>query len=92
MKNAEEYADIIIRDEREKISKETPTRYGDDRIERVYEFDDGATVRYDWQSRRASENSKNESYNHRFVLVTLPSPNPLRLKKGIIKKIDYLWT
>jgi len=47
MKSTEEYADIIIRDEREKIVSETPTVYETDKIERVYEFADGAIVKYE---------------------------------------------
>ena len=85
MKNAEEYADIIIRDDREKISSETPTDYTDEKIEKLYEFSDGAVVKYEWQNAP----TKNETYNHRFTLLAPPSPNPNKLKKGIIKSIDY---
>jgi hypothetical protein len=85
MKNAEEYADIIIRDDREKISSETPTVYTDEKIERIYEFADGAVVKYEWQNAPA----KTETYNHRFTLIEPPSPNPHKFKKGIIKAIDY---
>lgn len=84
MQSAEEYADIIIRDEREKILTETPTVYGDEKIERIYEFADGAVVRYEWQNAPAAE-----AFNHRWTLVELPSPNPRRLKKGIIKVVNY---
>ena len=84
---AQKYADIILRDEREKIARETPTVYETDKIERIYEFHDGAVVRYEWQS-FPDKNSK-EKYNHRFTLLTVPSPNPHKLKSGIIKTIDY---
>jgi hypothetical protein len=84
---AEQYAEIILRDEREKIARETPTVYETDKIERLYEFHDGAVVRYEWQS--FPGNNSKEKYNHRFTLVTVPSPNPHKLKSGIIKTIDY---
>lgn len=88
MKNAEEYAEIIMRDEREKIVSETPTVYTDDQIERVYEFEDGAVVKYEWQSFPV-DGSNGEAYNHRFTLNTPPTPNPNNLKAGIIKQINY---
>ncbi len=84
---ADAYAEIILRDEREKIARETPTVYETGRIERVYEFHDGAVVKYEWQS-FPPENPK-EKYNHRFTLLAAPSPNPHKLKSGIIKTIDY---
>jgi hypothetical protein len=89
MRNAEEYADIILRDERKLIVSETPTIYEDDEIERVYEFDDGAVVKYEWQSTPAGRTSPDGRYNHRFTLIETPSPNPGKLKKGLIKVINY---
>jgi hypothetical protein len=89
MKNAEEYADIIIRDEREKIVTETPTVYTDDIIERVYEFADGAVVKYEWQSSPTGRTSKEERYNHKFSLTKLPSPNPNKFETGVVKVINY---
>ncbi|MEO6589000.1 MAG: hypothetical protein ABIP06_06705 [Pyrinomonadaceae bacterium] len=87
MKKAEEYADIILRDEREKIVNETPTVYEPENIERIYEFADGAVVRYEWQD-FPPDDSK-EKYNHRFTLITPPKPNPHKLKIGVIKVINY---
>lgn len=85
MPNADEYAEIILRDEREKIIRETPTVYTDEKIERVYEFADGAVVKYEWQNApNAAEN-----YNHRFSLIEPPQPNSRNLKKGVIKVIDF---
>ncbi|MDQ3797956.1 MAG: hypothetical protein M3384_00760 [Acidobacteriota bacterium] len=84
MKNAEEYADIIIRDEREKIISETPTVYRDDKIERIYEFEDGAVVRYEWQ-----DAPRDEPYNHKFTLVKPPHPNPRGFQPGVVKVINY---
>ena len=89
MKKAEDYADIIMRDEREKIVSEKPTVYENDKIERVYEFADGAVVRYEWQNTPDGRTSANGEFNHRFTLITLPDPNPHKFKKGIIKQIDY---
>ncbi|MGI9054939.1 MAG: hypothetical protein ACR2F2_03965 [Pyrinomonadaceae bacterium] len=84
---AEVYAEIILNDEREKILKETPTVYNSDKIERIYEFHDGAVVSYEWQS--FTENNSAEKFNHRFTLTSAPSPNPHKLKSGVIKTIDY---
>jgi hypothetical protein len=89
MRKAEEYADIILADERDKIVTETPTIYEDDRIERVYEFDDGAVVKYEWQSTLGGRTSPDGKYNHRFTLEKLPELNPGKLKKGVIKVINY---
>lgn len=89
MKNAEEYADIVIRDEREKIVTETPTVYTADKIERIYEFADGAVLKYEWQSASDGRTSGEERYNHMFSLTTLPSPNPHKFKKGVVKVINY---
>ena len=89
MKNSEEYADIIMRDEREKILSEKPTVYENDKIERVYEFADGAIVKYEWQNTPDGRTSASGAFNHRFTLTTLPDPNPHKFKKGIIKQIDY---
>lgn len=89
MNKAEEYANIIIRDERDKIIKETPTVYTEDKIERVYEFADGAILKYEWQSAPDGRTASEERYNHQFSLITLPAPNPNKFKKGIIKVINY---
>lgn len=86
IQNAAEYAEIILNDEREKIATETPTVFTDDKIERVYEFGDGAVVKYEWQSQPAASTEK---YNHRFTLLDPPTANSGNLKKGIIKVIDY---
>lgn len=87
MSKTEEYTDVILNDYRKKIVKETPTIYESDKIERLYEFADGAVVKYEWQSFPA-KNSK-EIYNHRFTLITPPKPNPGKIKTGVIKTIDY---
>lgn len=89
MRNAEEYAAIIMNDEREKIVKETPTVYNDDLIERIYEFADGAVIKYEWQSTPDGRTSPDEKFNHRFSLIKTPHPNPHKLKEGIISQINY---
>ena len=89
MKTAEEYADIIMRDERGKIVSETPTVYETERIERIYEFADGARVKYEWQATPDGRTSPDGVFNHRFTLQKTPSPNPRKFKKGVIKQIDY---
>lgn len=89
MKSIESYADIIMRDERDKIVSETPTVYETDCIVRVYEFEDGAVVKYEWQSTPDGRTSETGKYNHRFTLTTLPAPNPHNFKKGVIKVINY---
>ena len=89
MKSIESYADIIMRDERDKIVSETPTVYETDRIVRVYEFKDGAIVKYEWQATPDGRTSETGDFNHRFTLTTLPDPNPHGFKKGIIKVINY---
>lgn len=89
MKTAKEYADIIIRDEREKIVSETPTVYTDDKIERIYEFEDGAVIRYEWQNLPMGGVSEPGRFNHKFTLITLPSPNPKNFEIGVVKVIDY---
>ncbi len=80
---AEKYAAIIMRDETDDILSETPTVYENARIERVYEFTDGAVVKYEWQDASLRQ------FNHRFTLVKPPSLNPEKLKAGVIKTIDY---
>lgn len=89
MQKSEEYADIIIRDERERIVSEKPTVYTDEKIERVYEFEDGAVIKYEWQNCETGRISATPRYNHKFTLVKLPSPNPNKFKTGVVKVINY---
>ena len=72
-----------MHDERDRIVSETPTIYEDHRIERLYKFDDGAVVKYEWQDLSPKD------FNHRFTLVSVPAPNPAKLEKKVIKTIDY---
>ncbi len=81
--DAEKYVQLIMSDETETVVRETPTVYDADRIERVYEFEDGAVVKYEWQDAALG------GFNHRFTLVTPPKPNPKKLSAGVIHTIDY---
>lgn len=87
IRSEEEYADIIIRDETEKIAAETPTVYTPDKIERVYEFVDGAVIKYEWQSQPPED--AEEQYNHKFTLTKTPSQNPNKFRTGVVKVINY---
>jgi hypothetical protein len=84
----DDYAEIIMLDKRDRIVNERPTVYTDDRIERVYELDDGAIVLYQWQSPVAARAGA-EAFNHRFTLTRPPTDNPAKLKNEIIKIINY---
>ena len=81
--SADKYVAIILRDETEKILRETPLLHEDEKIEREYEFGDGAVVKYEWRD------SSLGGFNHRFSLVRPPKPNPGKLTAGIIRTIDY---
>lgn len=73
-----------MRDERERIVSEVPTVYEADRIERVYELDDGAVVKYEWQSPDGGA-----EFNHRFTLVKPPAENPSGLQPSVLKTIPH---
>ena len=81
--SAERYVEIIMQDERGQIVAEKPTVYEDEQIERVYEFGDGAVVKYEWNDHSLRQ------FNHRFTLLTPPKPNPAKLKAGVIRTIEY---
>lgn len=89
MKKAEDYATAIMEDDISKIVNETPTVYEDEFIERVYEFEDGAVVKYEWQGLGALRTVKGEVFNHKFTLVELPKPNLNNFEKGVIRLINY---
>lgn len=82
---AEEYVHIITEDDLNRIVWEETISYTDFYIERQYEIDDGALVKYEWRS--FPGNNAEESYNHRFTLLTPPKKNPEKLEMGIIKII-----
>ncbi len=81
------YVTSIIEDIQTRFVKEETTKFTDSKIERDYTFEDGAVVKYEWQD--APRSGSSGKYNHRFSLITLPKPNPHKLKKGVIKEINY---
>ncbi len=89
MSKAEKYADMIIEDDLSHVVSEEPVVYTDKEIRRVYEFDDGAVVEYEWQGTTDGRRSASGIFNHRFTMTKTPSPNPDKLKKGVIKTIMY---
>jgi len=86
-KQANMYVTSIIEDVQTRFVNEKTTIYSDDQIERTYEFEDGAVVRYEWQI--AAGKKEDEKYNHRFTLVKVPKPNPGKLKKGVLRTIEF---
>lgn len=73
-----------MRDERERIVSEVPTIYEADRIERVYEIDDGAVVKYEWRSPDAGGD-----FNHRFTLIKPPAENHAGLQPSVLATIPH---
>lgn len=84
---ANHYVNAIIKDIQNQFVHEETITFSDSKIERVYEFEDGAVVRYEWQSEENAQNG--ESFNHRFTLVKLPDLNSDNLEIGVIKEILY---
>lgn len=80
---ADKYVRIIMQDETDKILRETPLIYETGRIEREYEFADGAVVKYEWQD------ASLRGFNHRFSLVQPPKSNPGKLSVGVLHTIEY---
>jgi hypothetical protein len=81
------YVNAIIKDVQNSFVHEETTIFSESRIERLYEFEDGAVVKYEWQSEENA--ARVEKYNHRFTLTKIPSPNPGNLELGIIKIVSY---
>ncbi len=81
MKTAEEYVKIIMRDETEKIASEASTVYENARIERIYEFDDGAVMKYEWHDIAVGD------FNHRFTLMSVPKGS--KESTGVVRVINY---
>ena len=86
-KQANMYVTSIIEDVQTRFVNEKTTIYSDDQIERTYEFEDGAVVRYEWQA--APGKNDDEQFNHRFTLVKVSKPNPGKLKKGVLRSIEF---
>lgn len=85
--HAEFYANSIIEDVRSRFVHEETTKFTEDEIERMYEFEDGALVKYEW--RKGSRGSGGEGFNHRFSIVRPPKPNPDKVKVGVIREIGF---
>lgn len=81
------YANSIIEDVRSRFVNEETTKYTEHEIERVYEFDDGCVVKYEWRSREKS--GKSSGFNHRFSIIKAPKPNPEKVKVGVIREIGF---
>lgn len=84
--NSDFYANSIIEDVRSRFTHEETTKFTDDEIERIYEFEDGAVVKYEW---RKGGRGRGGGFNHRFTMVKPPKPNPNKLKKGVIREIGF---
>lgn len=85
--NPDFYANSIIEDVRSRFVSEETTKYTDDEIERIYEFDDGAVVKYEWRS--TARGANDGGFNHRFTMVKPPKPNPAKIKTGVIREIGF---
>ncbi len=82
------YVTSIVEDIQTRFVKEETTTFKEgEQIAREYTFEDGAVVKYEWQN--APRSGSGGKYNHRFTLQGLPKPNPHKLKKGVIKEINY---
>jgi phage baseplate assembly protein gpV len=81
------YVNAIIKDVQNAFVREETTSFSESRIERIYEFEDGAIVKYEWQDEESS--IRGENYNHRFTLIKLPTPNPGNLELGVLKTVGY---
>lgn len=81
------YINAIIKDVQNAFVHEETKQFSDSKIERHYEFEDGAIIKYEWQSTEASKNG--EPFNHRFSLIKAPLPNTGNLEIGILKVIAY---
>ncbi len=86
-KHTNSYVNSIIQDIQNHFVNEETIKYSESRIERLYEFEDGAVVKYEWQN--APRTGSSDKFNHRFTLETPPKPNPHKLTKGIIRIINY---
>lgn len=85
--NGEVYAKIIIEDDLNRIAWEETLTHEENYIEREYEIDDGAFIKYEWRS--FPGNSPEDAYNHKFTLITPPKKNPDKLKPGVLLIIPH---
>lgn len=81
------YVNAIIKDIQNQFVREETIIFSDSQIVREYEFEDGAIIKYEWQSEDNAK--KNEAFNHRFTLIKVPTPNSGNLEVGVIKMVSY---
>ena len=81
------YINAIIKDVQNAFVREETTTFNNSKIVREYEFEDGAIIKYEWQSEESAKNG--EVFNHRFTLIKPPTPNSGNLEQGVIKVINY---
>jgi hypothetical protein len=81
------YVTAIIKDIQNQFVREETTSFTDSKIVREYEFEDGAIIKYEWQTAESSRNG--EPFNHRFTLIKTPIENEDNLTIGVIKVMNY---
>lgn len=81
------YVNAIIKDVQNAFIREETLSFNDSKIVREYEFEDGAIIKYEWQSE--AESAKENSFNHRFTMTKVPTPNKGNLELGVIKVVKY---
>lgn len=86
-KNSSTYVNSIIQDIQNHFVSEETLKYTSAKIERIYEFVDGAVIKYDWQDIPGPASVR--KFNHKFTMLNPPKPNPRRLKSGVIKVINF---
>lgn len=85
--HTEIYVTSIIQDIRTRFVSEETTKHTAGEIERIYEFEDGAVVKYEWRS--AEKRGRKPEFNHRISIVKPPRPNPHKIRKGVIKVLSH---
>lgn len=81
------YVNSIIKDIQNQFTREETTSFSESKIERIYEFPDGAIIKYEWQDEATAKATN--SINHRFSLIKLPDPNEGNFELGVVKEVLY---
>ncbi|MCU0238622.1 MAG: hypothetical protein MUC29_04200 [Pyrinomonadaceae bacterium] len=81
------YVTAIIKDIQNQFVREETKSFSEDKIVREYEFEDGAIIKYEWQTAESSRHG--EPFNHRFTLIKAPIENEDNLQLGVIKIMNY---
>ncbi|MEK7725239.1 MAG: hypothetical protein AAB336_12875 [Acidobacteriota bacterium] len=84
---ANRYVNAIINDIQNQFVREETIIFSESKIVREYEFEDGAVIKYEWQSE--VESIRGEQFNHRFTLANKPTPNPQEFELGVLKTLSY---